>query len=183
MAAPASRASFQEGKVGSVMSKTKSKTRVASAKDDTLSAFERGMDLLYKKKWASAEKIFSGIVAKNHGTTLAERSRRFVDVCVARSADVDGREDSYLVGVSAKNSGDLDTAMECCNRGGLKGRDERFAYLAASVEGLRENHGEAARLLEKAIEMNPANRVHAFHDPDFSSLRDDNGYSELFVVG
>ena len=83
---------------------------------------------------------------------------------------------------NAKNEGDFDTALELCARGGLKGRDERFAYLAAAIEGLRENHEEALELLEKAIEMNGVNRVHAFHDPDFQSLRDDPTSDEIFAV-
>ena len=63
--------------------------------------------------------------------------------------------DPYLTAVVAKNRGDLEAAMESCNRGGLKGKDARFAYLAAAIEGLRGNQDEAAKLLLKAIEMDP----------------------------
>ena len=57
-------------------------------------------------------------------------------------------------------------------RGGRQTRDERFAYLAASIHALREDHEAALRLLDHSIELNPKNRVHAFHDPDFATLRE-----------
>ena len=153
-----------------------------SPQDLATKAFAKGVDLIYKKKWSAAEKIFAGISEELPGSTLAERSRRFLSVCKERSNESPDGGDKYLNAVHAKNRGDLDTAMEYCDRGGLKGRDDRFAYLAAAVHGLRENHEEAAKLLEQAIEMNPANRVHAFHDPDFLSLRADPEFAEVFSI-
>jgi hypothetical protein len=83
--------------------------------------------------------------------------------------------------VVAKNAGDLDTAIETCNRGGLKGKDSRFTYLAAAVESLRGNREEAAKLLLKAIEMDPSNRVHAFWDPDFADVRKSPDLASIFT--
>ncbi len=39
---------------------------------------------------------------------------------------------------------------------------------------------KAAKALGGAIEMNPKNRVHAFHDPDFGELRRSQEYASLF---
>ena len=167
-----------------MMSETKTKTkktrRKVKAQVDQMKAFEQGVGLLYKKRWSAAQKVFAGIAETQPGSAVAERSRRFQDLCVARSNEDEDSGDNYLNAVYQKNAGDLDAAIEYCNRGGLKGRDERFAYLAAAIEGLRENHEEAAKLLERAIEMNPVNRVHAFHDPDFLSLRSDPDFAEIF---
>ena len=164
---------------------TKTKTKKTNSKDDpekAMKEFERGISLLYERKWKSAQKVFASLAESQPSSPLAERSRRYIDVCVAKTLSSDDGADTYLKAVHAKNAGDLDTALELCSRGGLKGRDERFAYLAAAIEGLRENHEEALELLEKAIEMNGVNRVHAFHDPDFQSLRDDPTSDEIFAV-
>jgi tetratricopeptide (TPR) repeat protein len=165
------------------MSKTKTKkTSSNDGPDEVLAKFERGIGLLYDKKWKSAQKVFASLAESQPSSPIAERSRRYIEVCTAKTLGADDGADVYLKAVHAKNEGDLDAALELCARGGMKGRDERFAYLAAAIEGLRENHEEALELLEKAIEMNGTNRVHAFHDPDFQSLRDDPTSGEIFAV-
>jgi len=166
------------------MAKTKKKTTTKQSKDpqrEAMKAFERGLDLLYKKKWAAADKVFAVVVEQQPGTTVAERAKRFRDVCANRSAD-SKVGDSYLNAVFLKNAGDFEASMEYCNRGGLKGRDERYAYLAASLQVLQENHEEGAKLLLRAIELNPANRVHAAHDSDFLSLSSNPDFAEIFAV-
>ena len=151
-------------------------------RDAALDAFEKAMALLYDGKWKNAEKAFQEIVESQPRTTLAQRAQQFADVCANRSLAEDDGADLYLQAVHAKNLGDLDEAADICSRGGLKGRDERFAYLAGAIESLRENAEEAMQLLEKAVEMNPDNRVHAFHDPDFRHLRANDVAAELFAV-
>ncbi len=162
------------------MAKTKKKKAEKDTTPKEVVDFEKGITQLYKKNWASAAKTFEGIVEHHPGSALAERARRFIEVCEERTGDSPPATDTYLSAVFAKNAGDLETSKELCSRGGLKGRDERFAYLAAALESLSNNNTEALRLLEKAIEMNPANRVHAFHDPDFADLRADVEAAELF---
>ncbi len=165
------------------MSKRKTKkTDSNDGPDKALEQFERGIALLYDRKWKSAQKVFADLAKSQPRSAVAERSRRYVEVCEAKTLGDDDGADTYLKAVHAKNEGDLETALEFCARGGLKGRDERFAYLAAAIEGLRENHEEALELLEKAIEMNGVNRIHAFHDPDFQSLRNDPMSGEIFAV-
>ena len=158
-----------------------SNSKKSSDSEKGLAEFEKGLALLYDKKWKSAEKVFRAISAKQPRTPLAERAQRYIEVCESRSLSKDDGADAYVKAIHAKNNGDLEAALDLCSRG-LKGRDERFAYLAAAIEGLQENHDRARELLEKAIEMNAANRVHAFHDPDFQSLRDDPASDEIFAV-
>ena len=59
-------------------------------------------------------------------------------------------------------------------------KDERFAYLAASIHAAEGRTEEAAQALSRAIDLNPKNRVHAFHDPDFAELRKDRDHRQLF---
>jgi hypothetical protein len=74
-------------------------------------------------------------------------------------------------------------ALELCKRGGRQGKDERFAYLAASIHALRGEHDDALKLLELATEMNPKNRIHAYHDPDFAALRGREGFTRHVFSG
>jgi tetratricopeptide (TPR) repeat protein len=138
----------------------------------SIERFEKALQLLHRKQWDEAAKAFTAVAESNPGSSIAERARVFREVCrkkLSTEPEVEG--DPYLTAVMAKNRGDLDTAMEICNRGGLKGRDVRYTYLAAAIESLRGNQDEATALLLKAIEMDPATRVHAFWDPDFAEVR------------
>jgi hypothetical protein len=39
---------------------------------------------------------------------------------------------------------------------------------------------EAVQALAKAVELNPKNRIHAFHDADFAELRKNRDQRHLF---
>ena len=164
--------------------KKKMKVEPSGADAGLVSDFEEGLGHLHSGRWATAEKAFRRVAESNGGSSLAERCRRFIEVCERRrSKQPTVAEDAYLSAVIAKNGGDLDEAMEYCNRGGLKGRDQRFAYLAATVEAARGNAAEAVKLLERAIEMDGKNRVHAFWDPDFAEVREDPELNGIFEAG
>ncbi len=157
-------------------------THAIKAREEAQKAFDKAVEALHKKNWATAQQEFEKAAEAQKGTPLAERSRRYITVCEDRRAKPTDEADTYLLAVVAKNRGDLDEAMDYCTRGGLKGRDERFAYLAAAVECLRENGEGAVDQLAKAIDLNPDNRVHAYHDPDFLFLRGDSELSAIFAV-
>ena len=70
----------------------------------------------------------------------------------------------------AKNRGDFAAALALCRRGGRHHRDERMAYLAASILALEGDVAEAAELLALAVGQNARNRVLAFHDSDFADV-------------
>jgi tetratricopeptide (TPR) repeat protein len=148
-----------------------------------IAKFEKALQLLHREQWAAAASAFAEVIEADPGSSIAERSRVFREVCSQKLAKAPAAsDDHYLVAVVAKNAGDLEAAMESCNRGGLKGKDSRFTYLAAALEGLRGNRDEAAKLLLRAIELDPANRVHAFWDPDFADVRKSPEVAPLFAA-
>lgn len=159
-----------------------SRIEVAGADKALVKKYEEGLQQFHQGKWSAAGKTFSQVLSSDSMSTLAQRARLFGGMCMQRQSAEKGAEseDAYLAAVIAKNRGELDASMGRCDRGGLKGRDPRFAYLAAAVAALRGNNDEAGRLLAKAIEMEPSNRVHAFWDPDFDELREDPEHSALF---
>jgi tetratricopeptide (TPR) repeat protein len=165
------------------MSKKSAEVKVEPTGDKaSVARFEKALQLLHREQWDEAGKAFAQVVEGDPGSTIAERSRAFREVCrrkLDRTPPAD--DDHYLSAVVAKNQGDLDAAAESCNRGGVKGKDPRFAYLAAAIESLRGNREEASRLLLKAIELDPSNRVHAFWDPDFADVRKSPELASLFT--
>jgi tetratricopeptide (TPR) repeat protein len=151
--------------------------------DPNLDRYEKGIKAIFGKKWKEAEKLFQQVVTQSDHPELMKSARAYL-AAVRQNAETvseNGGEDPYLQAVVAKNDGDFDTAAELCSRGGRKGKDERFTYLAASIHALSGEAEEAVRLLELAIELNPKNRVHAFHDPDFTSLRQDKNFTRLIT--
>ena len=56
----------------------------------------------------------------------------------------------FLLAVYEKNRGNFKEALEMSRKGGLDQKDERFAYLAASIHAVEERTEEAAQVLRDA---------------------------------
>ncbi len=147
-----------------------------------LATYEEALQAFHGGKRKEAEKLFARIVEECDQPELAARARQYLEIC--RSEGAAGREaeseDEFLLAVFEKNRGNYQRALEISKRGGRNGKDERFAYLEASIHSLDDRLGEAAEALAKAIEMNGGNRVHAYHDPDFAALRKSRDHAGLF---
>jgi tetratricopeptide (TPR) repeat protein len=148
--------------------------------DPTLTEYEAGLQAYYAGKWSVAAKKFDQVAAQSDQPDIVSRARIFLTACQEHDAGEEVSEDPYLDAVAAKNRGEYDAALELCARGGRRGKDERFAYLAASALALDEQTEEAIKVLLQAIEMEPQNRIHAFHDPDFASLKGEPGFDALY---
>lgn len=146
-------------------------------KDSSLEAFEKAMKLFGEKDLTGAASLFEKVIAETDGRHLRDRARQFLNVCHQQTAGAEAPEDDYLAAVFQKNQGNLEAALGLCESGAAD--DERFVYLKASIKALAEEAEEALELLEKAIGLEPKNRVYAFHDPDFESLRGTEGFTGL----
>jgi tetratricopeptide (TPR) repeat protein len=152
------------------------KPAAAAPVDPQLALYEQGVRAMYRARWAEAVRCFTQVATASDEPGLAERARQQAAACEQKQAEQGAGHaeaaDPFLLAVYEKNRGDYEAALQICVRGGRQTRDERFAYLAASIHALREEHEAAQRLLDHSIELNPKNRVHAFHDPDFATLRE-----------
>lgn len=162
------------------------KTRLVSAirLDPALEGYEKAVETVHKGKWKEAAKLFEKVLEETDQPELAERARQYLALCHNRTDETpdDAADDPYLRAVFLKNRGQLDEALKLATTGGRNDSDERFAYLAASIHALQEDDEKARKALEKAIELDPAHRVHAYHDPDFAQIRQDEQLADLFEI-
>jgi tetratricopeptide (TPR) repeat protein len=147
--------------------------------DSSLADYDEAIGLLHKKQWKKAAAIFEKIVAEADSPHVADRARQNLEVCRRRQRETQDSDDPYLQAVFEKNRGELDAALKLCEQHGKGGKDERFAYLAASIRALAGDEDKAIELLEKAIRLDPKNRVHAYHDPDFKPLHKSDAFRSL----
>jgi tetratricopeptide (TPR) repeat protein len=154
--------------------------------DPVLDAFHRALEALHAKSWGKAAELFESVIQQSDMPEIRERARQYLAAC--RLQEAKGKpeapspdEDPFLRAVYEKNRGNYAAALDLVKKHGGE-KDERFAYLAASIHALEGRRDEAARTLTRAVEMNAKNRVHAFHDPDFSELRGDPEHRQLFGV-
>lgn len=150
-------------------------------RDPLLDVYERGLKALHQEKWREAAKSFERVVAESRETDLVGRARRSLRVCRERlERGKATSDDPFLSAVYERNRGNFAEALAICSAGGRQSKDERFAYLAASIYSLTDEFEKAGSFLSLAIELNPKNRIHAFHDTDFAALREDPEYRQLF---
>lgn len=150
--------------------------------DPVLAVYEQALGEAHRGKWKRAAALFEEVVTDSDQPELSARARQYLAACQRRlaAADDGGESDPYLTAVFAKNRGEHDRALAICREGGRSKKDERFAFLAASLYALDGREEEAVTALALAIELNPKNRVHAFHDPDFAALREKEEHAHLF---
>jgi tetratricopeptide (TPR) repeat protein len=155
---------------------------VAPAADDpALDALTAGLAALQAKDWKRAVVHFEQAVELSDRPEVKDRARQFLTVSRQKAGGETGPEsDPYLQALYEKNRGNLAEALEISRKGGRDQKDERFAYLAASIHAVEDRLDEAAEVLARAIELNPKNRIHAFHDPDFAELRKNRDFRPLF---
>lgn len=149
------------------------------AAESALEEFSNALEMLYAQKYAQAAETLKKLAAQTDNIQLAERARQHLEICRAHGSQDTEDGDPYLRAVFEKNNGNLEQALELCQR--QKGADgeERYAYLMASIQALSGAEDEALGLLEDAIRLEPKNRVHAFHDPDFESLHGREEFTQL----
>jgi tetratricopeptide (TPR) repeat protein len=152
--------------------------------DPALDALAQGLAALQAKNWAKAVERFEEAVRESDRPEVRDRARQYLMASRQKAGGEkpakDAEADPYLLAVYEKNRGNLKEALEISRKGGRDQKDERFAYLTASLHAIEGQWDEATQALTKAIELNPKNRIHAFHDPDFAELRKNRDLRPLF---
>jgi tetratricopeptide (TPR) repeat protein len=157
------------------------KPQPSAAADPALDALTKGLAALQAKRWPQAVELFEKAVELSDRTEVRDRAKQFLSVGRQKVEGARKEEaDPYLQALYEKNRGNLAEALEISRKGGRDQKDERFAYLAASIHAIESRWDDAAQALNQAVELNPKNRIHAFHDPDFAELRKNRDLRPLF---
>ncbi len=154
----------------------------AKAAKAALEDFGKALELLHGGKYSKAGEIFEQVAADAEDVQLADRARQHLEICRSQTVEDTADGDPYLRAVFEKNNGNLEQALELCQEQKAADADERYAYLMASIQALAGADDEAVGLLEAAIRLEPKNRVHAYHDPDFETLRGNEDFNQLVQV-
>jgi len=155
----------------------------SSANDEkALELYGEGLEAVHAGKWKQASKLLEKTIAATDRHHLRDRAGQFLDVCRVRLAEDSPVEDPYTEAVYEKNRGEIDKALELCGKPAEKDDDGSYTYLLASLQALGGSEDEALETLTKAIEIDPRNRVHAYHDPDFEALRGREEFDQLLAV-
>jgi tetratricopeptide (TPR) repeat protein len=146
-----------------------------------LASYEQALGLLGRQRWRQAAELFEALAERSDEPEIAGRARVYLDVCRRRMAEEQQPSDPYLQAVVEKNRGNYEEALRLL--AGLDRADERNAYLEASIHAVTGRFAEAEEALRRAVELEPKNRIHAFHDPDFAELRARTQHTSLFGLG
>jgi tetratricopeptide (TPR) repeat protein len=155
--------------------------RESARSDDRVAAavkrLEAGMKSLLQGQYAKAAKEFEAILkAPPPDMNMTARARQYLETCKAhlerKPAAPKTTEDLYLHGVMQMNEGDLEGALEAFNTAAKKDpEDDRLAYGLAAVHAQGGKVEAAIEALQRAVEINAANRIFAKNDSDFTPLR------------
>jgi tetratricopeptide (TPR) repeat protein len=151
--------------------------------DPSLLSYESALKLMHDRKFDRAKVAFEDLLP-NAPQHIADRIRVHLTACRARLNDSQpvpkSAEEQYDYAVILMNKGRLDDARAHLEKL-VKGWPEAdFAYYGLAVLSCQSNKSEdALRNLQRAIELNPRNRLQARNDTDFQNMADDPRFTEL----
>jgi tetratricopeptide (TPR) repeat protein len=163
------------------------------AVDPTIEMYAQGLAALQQKKYAKAVELLEKVLEESDRPDLRDRARQLLAASREKAqAETGGKPkgkakeaaaapeeaDPFLQAVFEKNRGNHEAALEIARQHEQK--DERFAYLVAAIHAAESRLDDAVKALTRAVELNPKNRIHAFHDPDFAEIRKNKEYRHVF---
>jgi tetratricopeptide (TPR) repeat protein len=144
--------------------------------------FADAMTRFQKRDYAGAREVFakSGTgpdAAQAHSALMHVNmcDRRLMKAEAPKTAD-----EHYMLGVASMNAGALEAAEENLGRA-LKSNDtaDHYHYAMALCKGLKGDLAGCVQHLDRAIQIEPANRITARNDPDFQTLARQSPIKEL----
>ena len=135
----------------------------------------------YEKASAFFEKVLASAVRE-----VAERARMHLRICEQKTrqqAPPKTAEELYLRGIAALNSRELEYAIQYLSKSDkMVPNQEHVHYALAAAYGLQGDSDTSLTYLQKAIELQPKNRVQARLDDDFKVLAGDPRFERLVGI-
>lgn len=148
---------------------------------EAVALFERGLETLQRHDYHAAAGLFESVLRLYpEEKELHERVRLCLNVCqrhATREAAPQTVEERLYASTLAINGGRYDEAIAHLRLVRDEDPDNDHAlYALAVAHAQRGEHAEAIAHLERAIALNPENRLLARRDPDLEPLRDDEAF-------
>ncbi len=152
-------------------------------------AFEQALRVFNRQDFVTAKKAFDGLLDKfADQADIVARVRTYLAICdqrLARTPSVPRNSDAlYDRGVFELNRGNTAEAIESFEKAlKVEPRADHVFYSLAAAYAHLNNVTKALEALRHAIAIRPAHRSHARRDPDFASLRSNEGFQQLTGFG
>ncbi len=156
---------------------------------EAVAAYEKGLDALQRHDYAKALKIFEGVLTSfPEERELHERVRLYLNICRRHAAPPESVPQSVderlYASTLALNGGRYDEAIAHLRLVRDEDPDNDHAlYMLAVAHAQRGEHAEAIAHLERAIALNPENRMLARRDADLESLHGDEAFQSAIDGG
>ena len=156
---------------------------ISAERKQALDSFTNGRKLMGEGKFEKAAVIFS----KMDATTpidILERARIYLLTCerqqAAKKMTFATPHEEYDYAISLLNQGQYPDAQAHLEAVLARQKDADYAmYGLAVLNSMTRRTDQSLQFLEKAIALNPANRLHARSDNDFQDVMDDPRFTEL----
>ncbi|HXE90711.1 MAG TPA: tetratricopeptide repeat protein [Terriglobales bacterium] len=145
--------------------------------------YEAGLKAMQEHKFERAKAYFEKVV-KGPSRELADRAAVHLNTCsqhLARAGtSFKTPEEHYDYAISLMNAGNYQEARSHMEKILKQHPKADYAVYGLSVlDCLTGRVEDSLRNLDRAIRMNPGNRLQARNDPDFQNLFDDPRFTEL----
>jgi tetratricopeptide (TPR) repeat protein len=155
---------------------------VRSTYVEAVALYEQGLDALQRHDYdAAVDRLRSVLQRYPEEKELHERVRLYLKICERHTTPRDSApqtiEERLYASTLALNRGRYDQAISHLRLVRDEDPDNDHAlYMLAVAHAQRGEHTEAVAHLQRAIALNPENRVLARRDPDLEALREDETF-------
>lgn len=149
---------------------------------EAVALYERGLEALQRHDYHAAATLLESVLRQYPDEKeLHERVRLYLNICQRHAAPREAApktvEERLYASTLAINGGRYDEAISHLRLVRDEDPDNDHAlYTLAVAHAQRGEHAEAIAHLERAIALNPENRLLARRDPDLEPLRDDEAF-------
>jgi tetratricopeptide (TPR) repeat protein len=155
---------------------------------EAVAVYERGLRALQEKQYGRATQALRSILdLYPEEKELHERARLYLNICERQALPPDktpqGFDERVYAATLAINAGSYDDGLAQLQALLAEApTSDHVHYMLAVAHTLRHELGQAAAHLERAIELDPDNRMLAWQDADLELLRQHPAHRAAFRV-
>lgn len=147
--------------------------------------YESALRSFHHQDFVRARDCFQKVIEQfSKEAEIVERARVHLKACLQKlsrnSAPLKTADDFYNLAIAHLNRRELGEAEVAFQKAlSLEPKGDHILYGLATLECLRGQAVVALKYLQRAIQLNPANRATAGHDPDFELLAESPEFKTL----